>query len=67
MSIRQILRMGWNQPRVSNYDAVKAAYILRRSHTRFMNLNNLLCERRAALRAANRRFRVHNGLSLKGA
>jgi hypothetical protein len=61
----------WAPPRIhrgdpSNYTA-RTLWQIRHSYSRWLDLSLKLRDRRKALRTANRRYRVHNGLTLKGA
>lgn len=74
MTIRQVLDNGvrFRKERPSagvfacGYDA-KLAHLNRRSLERYELLEAVMTARRIDLRAANRRYRVHVGLHLKGA
>lgn len=54
----------WTPPR-PNEEGAKAAFRLHTSYKRWTQFEAKLAERRCALRTANRKFRVHIGLSLK--
>ena len=63
MTNSQIARH-WTPPR-PNEEGAKAVVRLQNSYSRWTQFGTKLAERRCALRTANRKFRVHNGLSLK--
>lgn len=66
MTIRQVLDNGVRF-RKEVGDDVKVSYLRRRSLERFELLEAVMVARRLNLRTANRRYRVHVGLDLRGA
>lgn len=66
MSNTKIAR-NWVPPQCKGEVGLRATIRIQHSFERWKQFGYKLAERKAALRTANRRFRVHNGLSLKGA